>query len=141
MLEKAKAQPQTRTSDPRFYQYAWFYHFKHFSSRYFNPGDELTVVSASLGTKKMHSAFRTSVQDVVNQCCSYRVKRDFGFWPAASDPCLQAADYALWAVMRDFEHGDSQGRDALGDRIRSVFDLWAWGRRYHYGPLVVPKSA
>ena len=29
ILEKSKAQPQTRSSEDVFYKYAWFYHFKH----------------------------------------------------------------------------------------------------------------
>lgn len=29
IMEKAKAQSQVRTDKPRFYQYGWYYHFKH----------------------------------------------------------------------------------------------------------------
>lgn len=142
ILEKSKSQPQTRTSPARFYKYAWFYHFKHFSGRYFQPSDELMVVSAGLGNKRTKSAFKDSVEDVVRQCCNYQVKRDFGFWPCAADPCLQAADYALWAVMRDVERKDSRSRDLIDDKINSVYNLWSWGDKHYYGSKATkPKSA
>lgn len=140
LLEKAKAQPQTRTSDARFYQYAWYYHFKHFSGRYFEPDDELMVVSAALGTRRTRNAFRTSVEDVVRQCCNWTVKKRFGHWDSASDPGLQAVDYALWAVMRDIERSDKRSRVLIDDKIASVYDLWSWGKTYYYGPNAA-KSA
>jgi hypothetical protein len=142
ILEKAKAQPQTRYSDPTFYKYAWFYHLKYFADRYFKPQDELTVVSAALGTKKSRKVFSSAVEDVVDQCCHYEVKRKLAFWPSATDPCLQAVDYALWAVMRDIEQGDDRSRKLLVGKINSVFDLWSWGNKYYYGPKASkPKSA
>jgi hypothetical protein len=134
LLEKAKAQPHIRRNDPRFYQYAWFYHFKHFASRYFQPDDQLLVVSAALGTKRTRAAFREAVEDVVTQVCNYRVNKRFGHWDTASDPCLQAVDYVLWAVMRDIERGDPRSRELIEDKIYSVFDLWRVGRTYYYGP-------
>lgn len=134
ILEKAKAMPRTRDTDATFYKYAWFYHFKYFSSRYFKPEDELMVVSAALGTKRTRAAFRTAVEDVVRQCCNWKVTKKFGHWDSASDPCLQAVDYALWAVMRDVERGDNRSRILLEDKIASVYDLWSIGRTFYYGP-------
>jgi hypothetical protein len=134
ILEKAKAQPQTRVSNPTFYQYAWFYHFKYFANSYFRPEDELMVVSAALGTKATRAAFRTAVESVVRQCCSWTVRTQFGHWEAATDPALQAVDYVLWAVMRDVERGDKRSRRLIEDKIASVYDLWSWGRTYYYGP-------
>lgn len=134
ILEKAKAQPQTRTSNPVFYQYAWFYHFKWFANSYFQPQDELMVVSAALGTKRTRAAFRSAVESVVRQCCNWNVKKEFGHWEAASDPALQAVDYVLWAVMRDIERGDKRSRRLIEDKIASVYDLWSWGSKYYYGP-------
>lgn len=133
LLEKSKAQPQTRTSDGMFYKYAWYYHFKWFAPRYFEPDDNLMVVSAALGTKRTRNAFRMAVQDVVAQCCHYQVERKFGFWPSSTDPLLQAVDYCLWAVMRDVD-GDNRSRKLIESKIRSVFDLWSWGNKYYYGP-------
>ena len=142
ILEKSKALPRIRTSDPQFFKYAWFYHFKYISGQLFVPGHELTVVSAVLGgTRKMKAAMRQSVEDVVAQCCHWDVPRTFGFWPTATDPCLQAADYALWAVMRDFERDDSVWRDHISDKVKSSYDLWKVGKVHYYGPEAATLTA
>lgn len=132
VLEKSKAQPQTRTSDAVFYKYAWFFHLKYFANRYFTPNDHLMVVSAALGTKKTRKTFRRAVEDVVSQCCHWDVSREFAFWNADTDPCLQAVDYALWAVMRDFEQGDDSWRKSLEGKISSIYDLWSRGKHHYY---------
>jgi hypothetical protein len=141
ILEKAKAQPKTRTSPAVFYKYAWYYNFKWFAPRYFKDGDDLTVVSAALGdSRRAKAAMQTAVNDVVNQCCDYNVKRRFAFWPTASDMCLQAADYGLWAVMRDYERSDRVWKKIIESKVRSVYDLWAIGKTYYYGPKAAPKT-
>lgn len=141
LLEKSKAQPQTRVNDVMFYKYAWYYHFKWFAQRYFQPGDDLTVVTAALGKKSAQTAFRGVVADVIDQCCHYRVTRRVNCWPASSDPVLQAADYVLWAVMRHVERGDDRSRKLLGKRVRSVYDLWATGTTHYYGPLATSSKS
>lgn len=140
ILEKAKALPRLRVTDPQFYKVAWYYHFKWFADRYFQGDDELMVVSAGLGTKRTKKAFRASIEDVVSQCAPYTVNRRFGHWDSATDPCLQAADYVLWAVMRDVERGDNRSRELIKDKVSSVYDLWRVGNLYHYGPKAA-KSA
>lgn len=40
ILEKSKAQPQTRSTEIRFYQYAWRYHFKYVAPQIFKEEDE-----------------------------------------------------------------------------------------------------
>lgn len=133
ILEKAKAWPKTRVNEPTFYQYAWYFHFKHFANRYFKPDDELMVISDVLGTKKTKAAFRKAIENVVSQCVPWKVKHRVGHWDAASDPALQAVDYALWAVMRDVERGDNRSRVLIEDKISSVYDLWSHGTVYFYG--------
>lgn len=39
LLEKSKAQPQTRTDDATFYKYAWYYHLKKLVDRACREGD------------------------------------------------------------------------------------------------------
>jgi hypothetical protein len=134
ILEKAKAQPHIRQSEEGFYKYAWFYHMKYFGNRSFEPDDDLTVICSTLGTKKRQRLFREAVEDVVTQCCDFRVKRRVVALPCASDVCLQAADYALWAVMRDVEQGDDRSRRLIKKKIRSNFQLFGLGNRYYYGP-------
>ena len=135
ILEKAKAQPQIRRSDEVFYQFAWYFHLKHFARQSFQPDDDLTVICATLGTKKRQKLFREAVENVVTQCCpDLRVKRRVVQQPCATDVCLQAADYALWAVMRDVERGDDRPRGLIEDKIRSNFQLFGVGTKYYYGP-------
>jgi hypothetical protein len=134
IMEKAKSMPRLRTSEARFYQYAWYYHFKYFARQSFQPEDDLTVMTATLGTKAKQRDFRTAVEDVVTQCCDFRVKRRVVCHPSASDLGLQAADYAVWAVMRDIEKGDDRSRRIIDDKIRSVYQLFSSGTTYYYGP-------
>lgn len=135
LLEKSKAQPQVRNSEAVFYKYAWFYHLRYLAPRYFQPDDELLIVSASLGNKKKKAAFQKAVDDVVTQCVHYRVKRRAVFWSCDSEPLLQVADYGTWAVMRQYEGGDRRPREELGSRVRHVYDLWERGRTHYYGPM------
>lgn len=140
ILDKPKAQPQTRRDDATFYKYAMYYHLKFFAKRYFKAGDDLTVVSASIGTKKTRKSFEAAVLDVVDQCCDVGVTWCTAHRDSASDPALQAVDYALWAVMRDFERGDGRARALIEDKIHSVYNLWSLGSTYYYGPKA-KKSA
>jgi hypothetical protein len=52
ILEKSKAQPQTRSSHARFYQYAWYYHLRSIGSGVLRREDELLLTAASLGRKR-----------------------------------------------------------------------------------------
>lgn len=138
ILEKAKAQPRLYVTDDRFYQYAWFYHLKYLATwqRLFPANSELRVVTAAIGqNRKMKKAMNVAVENVVEQCtpngldCQVRVRQ------TQSDFCLQAADYALWAVMRKFERNDPYWVDTyLSGRIASSYDLFGTGRNFHYGP-------
>lgn len=141
LIEKSKSMPHVRDTDQRFYKHAWYYHFKHFSNSYFKPDDELLVAPASLGTRKTRAGFRTVVEEVVNQCCKTEISPVVTFWDSKTDVLLQAADYALWAVMREREQGDKRSRVLIDDKINSVFDLFAWGRTHYYGPNAIPALA
>lgn len=131
VLEKAKSMPHLRSSEVRFYQYAWFYHFRKLSW-VFNSRDKLVVAAASVGTKKRSKAFREAVEDVVQQCTSFKVDRRVVALRDESDYSIQAVDYALWAVMRNREKGDDRSRRIIEDKIRSDFDLFARGSTYYY---------
>lgn len=135
LLEKSKAMPHIRSTPPTFFKYAWFYHFKNLSGRYFLPDDDLLVVSAQLGTKKLAQAFRSSVEEVVEQCGAQTINKQIVTWDMKADVVLQAADYVLWAVMREVERGDKRSRFLIEDKVRSVYDLWSRGGKHYYGRL------
>jgi hypothetical protein len=43
---------------------------------------------------------------------------------ADSDPCIQVADYANWAIQRRWEQGDPSAHKQIGHLIRSEYDAW-----------------
>lgn len=131
VFEKAKAQPQLRESDERFYKYAWFYHMKHVAPKIAQPGDSMLVVAASLGTKKKEGAFHKGVVEVMRQVTP-TVDTRTTHWPAAVDTGLQIADYCCWAQQRKWEQGDDRSHVLIRDNIRSEFDVFRTGRTLYY---------
>lgn len=131
IMEKAKAQAQVRSSDARFYQYGWYYHFGHALAKHLEPEDELLVTAASIGTKKGQGVFTKAVNDVVQQHLPRKQWAAF-FCPSMSDPCLQVADYCTWAIQRKWERGDSRSFDLIKNRVTHEYDLWQRGRTLYY---------
>jgi hypothetical protein len=43
--------------------------------------------------------------------------------PAATNPCVQAADYFLWAVQRCFERREDRYLDFIWPRCRLIWDV------------------
>lgn len=132
LLDKPKAQPQLRTSEPVFYQYAWYYHLRYVLPQICRRGDVLHVVASDIGTKKKRSAFRQALDDVVAQCCPPGVRHEVRFWKNAVDECLQATDYFLWAVARRWEGGDSRSYELVSHHVSSEFDLFGNGTTLYY---------
>jgi Protein of unknown function (DUF3800) len=113
IMEKCKAQPQLRTSKDRFYQYAYFYHFKFGANGRLNKTSEVLITTASLGTKREREAFEGAVSDVMWQTKKVKDWRA-DFMPCHSDPCLQVVDYCAWAIQRKWE---SKDKKELVDRL------------------------
>jgi hypothetical protein len=132
LLEKRKAMPRVRLDEPTLFQYAWYYHLRYVAPRVFTERDEVLIVAAELGTKKMRKAFRGAIEGVMTQCVPYKVKRNLAFWRDESEPALQAVDYLTWAVTRFYERNDRRSYEVIKDRIRSEFDLFAPGTTYYY---------
>jgi len=133
VMEKAKAQPQTRTSEAMFYQYGWHYHLQHSSKVYLKPGTEVLITVASIGTKQRRIGFEDAVRAVARQKIP-RKSWVAAFWPCQTDPCLQVADYCTWAIQRKWE---SDGRDVrsynlIKDRITYEYELWKHGTKLYY---------
>ena len=126
ILEKCKAQPQTRTSHATFYQYAWFYHMQKVSPLVASSEDTLVVIGASIGERRKQVAFRKAVESVAKQT-SRAGKTRVACWPASCNPCLQVADYCCWAIQRKWEGNDDRSYKLIANKIRTEFDLWARG--------------
>jgi len=131
ILEKAKALPRTRTDEPTFYRYAWYYHAKSLLPRHFKENDNVLISAAALETKKGKAAFRTAFNDVIQQTGKH-LEHSTVFHLAKTDPCLQAADYCTWAIQRKWESNDERSRDLIADKISSEFELWRHGTVKHY---------
>lgn len=131
VLEKSKAMPHIRSTEERFYQTAWYQHMKFVAPKVVAAGDELLVISASIGTKKKKSLFHAAVKDVVRQV-SPTTTAQVASWSAVSDPCLQVADYCAWAVQRKWEQGDSRSYDIIKPFVRTEFPLFALGTTRYY---------
>lgn len=132
IMEKSKAQPQVCTSSARFYQYGWYYHFKHGASKLVSPKSEALITTATLGTKKERAAFRGAVDDVLGQTLAAK-KYKTDFCPAGADPCLQVADYCAWAIQRKWEQKkDERSYELVRKRITYEYELWEKGSKHYY---------
>jgi hypothetical protein len=131
IMEKSKAQPQTRTSEDRFYKYGWLYHLRHSTGLYLRRDSELHITAATIGTKKKRVAFEDAIRDVCRQVVPTKQFRT-AFWPCETDPCLQAADYCTWAIQRKWEMGDTRSYDLIADRVTYEYDLWQRGTHHYY---------
>lgn len=140
ILEKSKAQPQTRINNARFYQYAWYYHLKgiysgllgiNFFGEMTDPERELVFTTASVGTKRQQAGFTASVNDVVQQYLRTNTWATH-FCPSMADPCLQVVDYCTWAIQRKWERGDTRSYDLISNKIAHEYNSWAHGTTHYY---------
>lgn len=132
-MEKRKAQPRIRESRAQFYQYGWFFHLKYVARSVLTPTTtELMVTAASVGRRKEQAAFTAVVNDVVQQVAPAGKSWSTYFCPAASDPCLQIADYCAWAIRRKWEKEDARSYNLIRHKIRSEYDLFLGGKTFYY---------
>lgn len=132
ILEKSKAQVQVRSSDARFYKYAWYFHLSGVAPKMnLKATDQVVITTASVGTKKGQVTFSDAVNDVVRQRMlrgEYRTH----FCSSASDPCLQIADYCTWAIQRKWERGDSRSYDLIAHLVNHEYEAWKHGMTHYY---------
>ncbi len=131
ILEKSKAQPQCTVDEHTFYKYAWFYHLKYLGPRIVRGASSINVTAASLGTKKKKALFNDVLNNVARETLG-GIDHQTNFWPAATDPCLQLADYCAWAIQRKWERNDLRSYDLISDKIHSEYDLWSRGTIHYF---------
>ena len=117
IIEKSKLfMPEYVDAPHEFYSVAWIAHAASVLLSVGNHGDEILVVSASIGTAARRRHFMDAFQSAVTWFDTARVGRA-AYWSADSEPCLQVADYCSWAVQRKWERGDSRSYDLIRDKI------------------------
>lgn len=131
LLEKSKAQPKTHPNDHTFYQYAWFYHFKHSGSKLISLADKLLITAASLSSKKTRASFKLAVNNTAQQLAP-RNKWEVSFIDSAKEPLLWAVDYCAWALQRKWEQKDTRSYNIIKDKIKTEYDLWEIGTKHYY---------
>jgi len=118
IIEKATIPDTMRDSDLALYEAAWAAHLRRVLPTAVAPGDELLVIGASLGTRRRRGAFREAIVAAISASDSPVTCR-VASWLAASDPCLQVADYCSWAIQRAWERGDERPRSRIATRLAS----------------------
>ncbi len=131
IFEKSKCQPHQRTDEVSFYKFAWFFHMKYLAPHLASNLDEMLIVAASINTRAKALSFRLSVEQVMAQTSTARDMR-VKMWPAATDPCLQVADYCCWAIQRKWELGDDRSYNLVKGKIYSEFDIFRRGKDHYY---------
>lgn len=131
ILEKSKAQPQTRINEPTFYKYAWFYHFKHVAPLLLRNTEKIHITAAAIGSKKTKAAFKLALNNTIQQLIP-REKWECSFMDSAKDPMLWATDYCAWAIQRKWELGDDRSHKLISENISTEYDLWSVGTKHYY---------
>ena len=131
ILEKRKATPEIRSTDLMFYKQAWFYHLKYVAPRVTSASDELLVVAASIGNKRERASYLAEIQDAVHQTSPAKATKS-AMWSAASDTCLQIADYCSWAIYRKWESSDTRSYQLIQDKIASELETFRFGETVYY---------
>ena len=131
ILDKTKAMDHLRSNPVQFYKEAWYLHAKYVVPKVCEPLDDLFVVASKLHINKKKDAVKHAVADVVEQVSPTAVFHS-AFFPAVSDPCLQVADYAAWALQRKWELNDTRSYDLIKQLVASAFEPFLVGAKTFY---------
>lgn len=131
LLEKCKTVRHLARDDMRFYKQAWYLHLKHLVPKVLAADDEVFLVAASIATKSKRASAHDALKDVMDQV-AHHGKYSVAFWPAATDPCLQVADYCCWAIQRKWESGDDRSHVLIANKIKSEFDAFGASSTRYY---------
>lgn len=131
ILRKNRAFPRIRETNAMFYQYAWYYHFKHVGPNLSKEYDKMLITAAALGEKKTKASFKSAVNNTVQQILP-RDRWEVSFHESSKDPILWVADYCAWAIQRFWEKGDDRSYKLIAKKIATEFDLFKNGRDNFY---------
>ena len=92
---------------------------------------DLLITAASIGANPMKSSFNSTIKAVNDEVMPEAVIKT-AMWPAASDPCLQVADYCSWAIFRKWERSDTRAYEIIADKIGLENDMFSSGNTFYY---------
>ena len=131
ILEKRKIEPAIRRTDSSFYGFVWYNHLKYTVRDVVLPQGELLITAAAINIKQTKAYFNSAVQAVNREVMPEAIIKAT-MWPAATDICLQVADYCSWAVQRKWERDDSQAYAIIKDKIGSENDIFGSRTTFYY---------
>ena len=131
ILDKRKTEPAIRRTNSSFYGFVWYSHLKHTARDIVLPQSELLITASAIGIKQTKAYFSSAVQ-AVNREVMPNVIIKAAMWPAATDICLQVADYCSWAVQRKWERDDSQAYAIIKDKMGSENDIFGSRTTFYY---------
>ncbi len=126
LFRKDRAYPtitQRSDRDDYLFKLAWFYHYKHVLPTVIEDGADPFIGVATLGTKKRRSLHAAALNEVLSQVLG-RQRVTCAHWSAASDPCLQAADYYAWAIQRWYERDDARSINLVRHQFATIYSIW-----------------
>ncbi len=126
IYEKAKANPTLRSSELSFYRSAWVWHLRRVIPDRCLPTPELLLIAAEITVRAKRDAYHDALRSAMNDVGG-GARYQSAFWPAATDLCIQAADYCSWAVFRKWESGDDRSYRLIAGRVGREYDLFANG--------------
>lgn len=131
LLEKCKANPSVRRSEPDFYGFAWRYHLRYVLRRR-RRGDHVRLVLSGVGQRSLRRAFGGAARQAAADVRPDGVAVEVLYWQNSAHRCLQAADYLLWAVVRKWERNDRRSSDLVQHLVASEYDLFQRGGTRYY---------
>jgi len=131
VIEKRKAHPNLY-DEVRFYPQFANYLLRYILYRYRDPSQEVVVItdrlpSAKRKKKDVEQAFKGFMRKNLGPR-RFSIQHE----TSAAYPCLQAADYCIWAVHKKWSHGELRPIQAIADFIRSEFDIFRSGSQIYY---------
>ncbi len=130
VVEKRKAHPVFHEA-ARFYPKFCNYLLRYVLPRWRDRPERLVVFTDRLPLKRDRKAAEKTIKTAIR---SQLGNREFTLLHSASaaEPCLQVADYCLWAVHRKWERRDFRSYELIRQFVRSEFDIFRSGRRRFY---------
>jgi hypothetical protein len=110
--------PPEHQADHRLFKWAWLQHHKYFLPKLVT-GDFVFVGLATIATHDERKRHDRALRGAINEVLT-GVRVGFAHWPAATHPCLQAADYCMWAIRRSVEDGEDDFRGILRNQIKEI---------------------